>query len=85
MPMNSLLDVMSKIAIINATVCVVFLYANPLLADGWSDITPNDLKYTYGLTTMGVTMSDVDQDGDDDLIIAIGASVGGKTLLFLND
>ncbi len=44
MPMNSLLDVMSKIAIINATVCVVFLYANPLLADGWSDITPNDLK-----------------------------------------
>ncbi len=85
MPMNSLLDVMSKIAIINVTACVVFLYANPLLADGWSDITPNDLKYTYGLTTMGVTMSDVDQDGDDDLIIATGASVGGKTLLFVND
>jgi len=34
---------------------------------------------------MGITMSDVDADGDDDLIVATGAHVGGPTLLYLND
>ena len=50
----------------------------------WTDITPNEIKNTSG-QTMGVTFGDADFDGDDDLIIATGASTGGETMLFLND
>lgn len=50
----------------------------------WTDITPPGLQYPAE-RTMGITMSDVDNDGDDDLLVATGAHVGGPTLLFLND
>ena len=65
-------------------ICTVIITA--VFADAqWTDISPKGVVGTDNDGTMGVTIVDIDADGDDDLVIANGGSGGGPTRLFLND
>ena len=65
-------------------VLVACLFVPSVAFCDWTDITPVGVKYTNG-KSIGIAMVDIDNDGDDDLIMSTGGLTGDQTLLFLND